>query len=127
VRFHKKQRQRNGAAHLAKPYHKLMNMIYVTKTIPNQRKVVWILPLQKKGAKNNFKNYRPISNLCVATKIFEKCILKRIGTLVEEGNLFTEKQHGFRKGRSTISSSRVLQHKISKAMDDNNYAAVAIL
>jgi hypothetical protein len=118
---------RDGAVHLAKPYHKLMNMIYVTKTIPNQWKVARILPLHKKGAKNNFNNYRPISNLCVATKIFERCILKRIGTLAEEGNLFTERQHGFRKGRSTISAARVLQHEISKAMDDNNYVAVASL
>ena len=118
---------RDGAVHLAKPYHKLMNMIYVTKTIPNQWKVARILPLHKKGAKNNFNNYRPISNLCVATKIFERCILKRIGTLAEEGNLFTERQHGFRKGRSTISAARVLQREISKAMDDNNYVAVASL
>ncbi len=118
---------RDGAAHLAKPYQKLMNMIYVTKTIPNQWKVARILPLHKKGAKNNFNNYRPISNLCVATKIFERCILKRIGTLAEEGNLFTERQHGFRKGRSTISAARVLQREISKAMDDNNYVAVASL
>jgi len=81
----------------------------------------------QKGAKNNFNNYRPITNLCVATKIFEKCILKCIGTQAEEGNLFTERQHGFRKGRSTISAARVLQHKISKAMDDNNYIAVASL
>jgi len=104
-----------------------MNMIYVTKTIPNQWKVARILPLNKKGAKNNFNNYRPISNLCVATKIFEKCILKHIGSLAEEGNLFTERQHSFRKGRSTISAARVLQREISKAMDDNNYVAVVSL
>jgi hypothetical protein len=104
-----------------------MNMIYATKTIPNQWKVARILPLHKKGAKTNFKNYRPISNLCVSTKIFKKCILKRIGALAEEGNLFTEKQHGFRKGRSTISAARALQREISKATDDNNYVAVASL
>jgi len=114
---------KDGAAHLAKPYHKLMNMIYVTKTIPNQWKVERI----QKGANNNLKNYRLISNLCVATKIFKKCILKRIGALVEERNLFTEKQHSFRKGRSTVSAARILQYEISKAMDDNNFAAVASL
>ena len=41
--------------------------------------------------------------------------------------MFTEKQHGFRKGRSTISAARILQHEISRAMDDSNYVAVASL
>jgi hypothetical protein len=103
-----------------------MGMIYNTKTIPNQWKVARILPLHKKGAKT-FKNYRPISNLCVSTKILEKCILKRIETLAEQGDLFTDKQHGFRKGRSTVSAACVLQREIARAMDDNNYVAVASL
>ncbi len=41
--------------------------------------------------------------------------------------MFRERQHGFRKGRNTISAAHVLQHEISKAMDDNNYVAVASL
>ena len=73
------------------------------------------------------QDYRPISNLCVATKIFEKCILKRIENLAAQGDLFTDKQHGFRKGRSTVSAARVLQREIAKAMDENNYIALASL
>jgi hypothetical protein len=102
---------KDGAVHLAKP--------------SMERGMDTATP--QKGAKNNFNNYRPISNLCVATKIFEKGILKRIGSLAEEGNLLTERQHGFRKGRSTISAARVLHREISKAMDDNNYVAVGSL
>jgi hypothetical protein len=41
---------KDGTAHLAKPYYKLMNMIYITKTIPNQWKVARILST-KKGLK----------------------------------------------------------------------------
>jgi hypothetical protein len=78
---------------------------YFTKIIPGQWKVARILPLHKKGAKSNVKNYRPISNLCVATKIFEKCVLKHIKTLAAQGDLFTDMQHGFRKGKSTISAA----------------------
>jgi hypothetical protein len=58
------------------------------------RSVARIMPLHKKGAKNNFKNYRPILNLCVATKIFEKCVLKCIETLA-----------GFQKGKKYSFSS----------------------
>jgi len=45
---------KDGAAHLAKPYYKLMNMIYVTKTILNQWKVACILST-KKGLKTRRK------------------------------------------------------------------------
>jgi len=46
---------KDGAAHLAKPYHKLMNMIYVTKTISNQWKVAQILPPHKKWQRTTLK------------------------------------------------------------------------
>jgi len=85
---------KDGATQLAKPYHKLMGMIYDAKAIPYQWKVARIIPLHKKGAKENFKNYTPISNLCVATKIFEKCILKRIEILAAQGDLFTTSNTG---------------------------------
>ena len=52
---------------------------------------------------------------------------KRIKNLAAQGDLFTNKQHGFRKGRSTVSAARVLQREIAKAMDENNYVAVASL
>ena len=45
----------------------------------------------------------------------------------KEGNLFTDRQHGFRKGRSTITVARILQMEIAKAMDDDKYIAVASL
>ena len=118
---------RDGAAYLAAPYHKLMEMIYRTKNLPEQWRVARVLPLYKKGSKSDFRNYRPISNLCVPSKIFEKCILKRLEELANEGNLFTEKQHGFRKGRSTVTAARVLQLEIARAMDDDKYIAVASL
>ena len=118
---------KDGSEQLVEPYCKLMRMIYQSKEIPEQWKVARIIPLHKKGAKNNFGNYRPISNLCVPSKIFEKCILKRIQALADEGNLFTDRQHGFRKGRSTITAARILQMEIAKAMDDDKYIAVASL
>jgi hypothetical protein len=117
---------KEGAIHLAKPYHKLMEMIYRTKIVPEQWKVARILPLHKKGAKSDFRNYRPISNLCAASKI-KNLILKRIETLAESGDLFTDKQHGFRKGRSTVTAARKLQMEIAKVMDNDMYVAVASL
>jgi len=55
---------KDGAVHLAKPYHKLMNMICITKTIPNQKKVARILPLHKKGLKTTLTITITIESVC---------------------------------------------------------------
>ena len=46
--------------------------------IPEQWKVAKIIPIFKKGSKVSIENYRPIANLCSASKVFEKLILKQI-------------------------------------------------
>ena len=46
-----------------------------------------ITPIHKKGDKNNIKNYRPISNLCSMSKIFEKLIMQRIIEIEDSNNV----------------------------------------
>ena len=69
-------------------------------TIPEQWKMAKITTVHKKGAKNDISNYRPVANLCSASKIFEKLILQRIEEIhdVENVDLTSEDQHGFKKG-----------------------------
>ena len=47
----------------------LFNNIYNTKTIPEQWRVSKIIPVHKKGFKSKIENYRPVANLCAASKI----------------------------------------------------------
>ena len=54
---------------------KLFNKIYTQRSLPEQWLFAKITPVPKKGLKNNIENYRPITNLCSASKIFEKLIL----------------------------------------------------
>ena len=63
---------------LLPPLANLFNEIYNTCKIPEQWKVSKIVPIFKKGSKVAIENYRPISNLCSASKVFEKLILKQI-------------------------------------------------
>ena len=42
---------------------KLFNSIYHTQKIPEQRKVSKIIPIFKKGNKNEIENYRPIAHV----------------------------------------------------------------
>ena len=116
----------DGVDHLLRPYHQLLNMIYQQKVIPHQWKTSRVIPLHKKGAKNKAENYRPISNLCAGSKIFEKLILSRLMEF-DQDIMFTKSQHGFRKCRSTITAGKELQSLLATEMDGGGYVVVASL
>ena len=89
----------DGADVLVHPLTNLFNKIYSQKKIPEQWLVSKVIPIHKKGPRNDIKNYRPIANLCSTSKIFERLILKRIQTLEIENNIDItgKQQHGFKK------------------------------
>ena len=61
----------DGAEYLSNPITELMNVIYSTKKIPDQWRQAKIIPTHKAGPKDIIENYRPISNLCTISKVFE--------------------------------------------------------
>ena len=70
-------------------------------TIPiNQAIKPLFKPLYKIGTKTQFKNYRPISNTSIFSRLMEKLIVKRIQNYFESNLLWHPSQHGFRKKRS---------------------------
>ena len=114
---------------LSTPFTTLFKKIYEQKTIPEQWKISKVIPIFKKGSKTKIENYRPISNLCSSTKIFERLILNQIKYLETTNSLdFTGKnQHGFKKSKSTATAGLILQSLISRAADDKNYVMMASL
>ena len=114
---------------LINPLSDLFQKIYHTGLIPDQWKISKIVPTFKKGNKNEIENYRPIANLCSASKIFEKLILKQIHYLESTNklDLTGKQQHGFKKNKSTATAGALLQSLISRAADDNCYVVMASL
>ena len=55
----------------------------------------------KKGDRCNISNYRPIAILFFLSKIFERCMYRRLMNIAVVNNLFTPNQYGFLKGKST--------------------------
>ena len=108
----------------------LFSRIYNQTEVPAQWLISKTIPIYKsKGDKTDIENYRPISNLCSSSKIFEKVILKRILDIqTDQGvDLTGNSQHGFKKKRSTTSISLTIQTIIAHAMDDDNLAIMASL
>ena len=120
---------RDGYEILSRPYHRLLNKIYDQRVIPEQWKTSRVLPLYKRGKKNQIENYRPISNLCAGSKVLERLMLTRILQLDEQtdGRLTGHNQHGFKKNRSTITASIDIQSKVAALMDRDQYVAMASL
>ena len=85
--------------------------------IPTDWSRAIIVPIFKKMDKTVCDNYRGISLLCHAEKLFASIILQRIRIKTDE--ILTESQAGFRCGRSTIDqlfSLRRLAEKYSRVL-----------
>ena len=81
---------------------------FESEVIPDDMKTQSITPIFKKGDKSDPGNYRPISLTFNLIKIFERVIRKKLVChLVESNNILSNKQHGFRKGRSSTGFVKV--------------------
>ena len=74
-----------------------------SKKIPAIWKCANISPMYKKGRKDEVGNYRPVSLTCILCKILESIIRDKIMDHFMSNKLFTNRQFGFLKGRSTVT------------------------
>ena len=65
----------------------LVNLSFTIGEFPSLCKIATVIPLFKKGDPFDCSNYRPISLLSTFSKIFEKCVYKRVYSFLEKNNL----------------------------------------
>ena len=73
------------------------------------------------GQRSTAKNYLPFSLLPAANKIFEKLVNKWSVDQLEENDLSSDFQYGFRSFRSTTDLLTIVSHRI--AMVFNRFRA----
>ena len=91
---------------------RICQKIWKDEHLPTTWNEAVIIPLHKKGDKTKSENYRGISLLNSAYKVFAKILLNRLTPYVEEN--LGRYQCGFRKGRSTIEQLSVIGQLIEK-------------
>ena len=96
-----------------------MNIIH-TGIFPSSWKKANVTPIHKKGDKQLYNNYRPISLLPILAKVFEKIIFKHLYNHLMTNNLISKNQSGFRPGDSCTNQLLSLINDIHKAFDDKN-------
>ena len=85
---------------LAAPIHHLIESIISTGIYPDNLKLSLLHPVHKGGTMAEISNYRPISLLPITNKVIERVLASQLSRYVEDNNLLSENQYGFRIGRN---------------------------
>ena len=93
---------RDISAFLRKIFDSCLRLSYFPT--PWKKAVVIVLPKANKSNYLDPSAYRPISLLPILGKVLEKIILNRLQSLAENQNWLNANQHGFRKGKSTVTA-----------------------
>ena len=71
---------------------------------PEIFKTARVTPIHKTGSFNDVKNYRPISILPTLSKVFERLTYNRLIIFLDNNDILSNHQFGFRKGFNTIGA-----------------------
>ena len=82
----------------------IFNKVIISRTFPDDWKIATVIPLPKVNNPKTPSELRPISLLPIIGKIMEKIIHNQLKKYLEENNMLTAQQHGFRKNHSTQSA-----------------------
>ena len=99
----------------------IFNMCVMQGVYPNLMKTAKVVPIYKKGDKEECSNYRPISLLLHSNKIFEKLIHCRLYKFLQKNKVLNENQYGFRKSHSTSYAIYDLIENKLKNFDEKLY------
>lgn len=91
----------------------LLEQIWAEGDIPKNWKTI-IVPLYKRGEKEQVESYRGISLLCSAYKIYAEILRNRLEKETEDKRILPESRSGFRRGRSTIDNIFILNHLVQR-------------
>ena len=103
---------------LVPPLTHLFNRCLEEGVFPTALKKSIVIPIHKCGKRDCITNYRPISLLPSLSKILEKIINKRLINYLENKNLLSESQFGFRTGRSTDDAVHIFTDFVIRQLDN---------
>ena len=98
-----------------------------TGIFPTDWKSSKVIPLFKKRERRDLNNYRPISNIPVVAKVFERIIYNQVYAFLVDNNLLTSSQSGFRGLHSTVTALLEATNYWAYNIDSGNVNSVVFL
>ena len=95
--------------------------------MPKAFKEARVVPLYKKGARDEVGNYRPVSILPVVSKMCERVVYDQLSKHLDKHNILYKYQSGFRKSYSTETALIDLSDKIKFGMDKGLYTGMVMV
>ena len=107
--------------------NKLFTGLVAIENTPNDWNKGIIVPIYKKGAKNDLNNYRGITLTSCISKIFNRLIANCITDYIESNNILSEIQGGFRKDHRCEDHIFTLKSIVSARQAENKTTHLAFL
>ena len=107
----------------------IINESLSSGTVPNVFKMSIVKPLLKKNDLdvNEYKNYRPVSNLSFLSKVLERLVLKRLSDHIQANNLSHTFQSAYKTSHSTETALLKICTDILTSLDENNVCLLTLL
>ena len=118
---------KNCAESVCKPLTAIFRRSMEDETLPNDWKKANVCPIFKKGKRNEPENYRPVSLTSVVCKVMESIIKRQMVEYLTSNAFFEGCQHGFVKGRSTLTNLLETFEAWTRILDEGFGVDVAYL
>ena len=105
----------------------LQNPFIMQKKFPSCWKFTKIVPLHKKNSTLKIENYRTVAILSPLSKILEKVAYEHIYNYFDRNKLFHPSQHGYWKGRSTMTALLSMYDKWVWAASNSQVSGVVLV
>ncbi|CAM5121123.1 unnamed protein product [Eretmochelys imbricata] len=115
------------AAAIAEPLAIIFENSWQSGEVPDEWKKANVVPIFKKGKKEDPGNYRPVSLTSVPGKIMEQVLKESILKHLHERKLIRNSQHGFTKGKSCLTNLITFYDEITGSVDEGKAVDVLFL
>ena len=100
----------------------LINLFVQQGYFPDNLKLGCITPIFKNGDKKKIKNYRPVCSLSPLSKIIEKVINNRMVDFLDDHEIISKTQFGFRKKMGTETALMNYIDHLQNELNNSKYA-----
>jgi len=112
---------------IAEPLSIIFERFWRTGEVPEDWRKANVIPIFKKGKKEDPGNYRLVSLNSIPGKVMEQIILEIINKQMEEKKVIRSSQHGFTKGKSCLTNLIAFYNDITGRVGEGRAVDVVYL